>query len=367
VASKGGKPFDDRNRKMYAAMVLYLDDTVGELVGVLQDRKMWEDTLVVFLSDNGGPIYIPGSANNYPLKAGKYADFEGGVRTNSFVSGGFIPEDRRGSVHTGVVSIADWYSTFCHLAGVPHADPIAEQAGLPVVDGIPQWDAIANGTDARLGVPLHLSNTSLLSWPWKLVLGTQPYARWQGPLYPNCSTVSNYTKLGPNFVDLKAFDRKLIYTKDAKANAALEWQDTCGAGCLYNVRDDPTEHSDLAAIVTHKQRLVNMQNQLAELNLHLFSPDRGAPSVTACVTALDKGGFMGPFADSEDYYQGLAPLTVKQRAQNLVEKEAIEAVNNHLNASFDVIQAAIIHLQSTGSMGNLDSCNASTSGVSTSH
>ena len=36
-------------RKMYAAMVLYLDDTVGELVGVLQDRKMWEAAIMYIL------------------------------------------------------------------------------------------------------------------------------------------------------------------------------------------------------------------------------------------------------------------------------------------------------------------------------
>eukprot|EP00959_Pyramimonas_sp_CCMP1952_P126523 2646350-Pyramimonas_sp.AAC.1 len=73
----------------------------------MKTKGMWDNTLVIFTSDNGGPIYEPGAANNYPLKGGKYSDWEGGIRTNAFVSGGFVPAARRGSVHSGVVSIAD--------------------------------------------------------------------------------------------------------------------------------------------------------------------------------------------------------------------------------------------------------------------
>merc|ERR1719158_585825 len=103
-------------------MTLYMDDVVGELVASLKSKGMWEDTLVVFTSDNGGPVYEPGAANNHPLKGGKYNDWEGGIRTNAFVSGGFVPPERRGSKFEGVISIADWYSTLTELAGVSPRD-----------------------------------------------------------------------------------------------------------------------------------------------------------------------------------------------------------------------------------------------------
>merc|ERR1719311_204731 len=99
----------------YSAMVLYMDDAVKEITEALVERGMWNNTLMLFLSDNGGPIYEPGSANNHPLKGGKYSDWEGGVRTNAFVSGGFVPSARRGTAFEGVVSIADWYGTLCEL------------------------------------------------------------------------------------------------------------------------------------------------------------------------------------------------------------------------------------------------------------
>ena len=41
-------------------MVLYMDEAVGELVSKLQDSGLWDNTLLVFVSDNGGPIYEPG-------------------------------------------------------------------------------------------------------------------------------------------------------------------------------------------------------------------------------------------------------------------------------------------------------------------
>ena len=46
------------------------------------------------------------AANNCPLRGGKYSDFEGGVRVVSFVSGGLIPEKRRGISLNGSMHIA---------------------------------------------------------------------------------------------------------------------------------------------------------------------------------------------------------------------------------------------------------------------
>ena len=48
---------------------------------------MYDNTLIIFTSDNGGPIYEPGAASNHPLRGSKYNDWEGGVRTNAWVSG----------------------------------------------------------------------------------------------------------------------------------------------------------------------------------------------------------------------------------------------------------------------------------------
>ena len=77
---------DDHDRQYYHAMVNYLDDVVGKLVAALKSRGMWDNLLFVTSSDNGGPVYPGGGANNYPLKGGKMGDWQGGIRVNAFVS-----------------------------------------------------------------------------------------------------------------------------------------------------------------------------------------------------------------------------------------------------------------------------------------
>ena len=63
-----------------------------------------------FFADNGGPIYSAG--NNYPLRGGKYSDFEGGIRVSAFVSGGLIPAAKRGLRSEGIGSVAERRSIF---------------------------------------------------------------------------------------------------------------------------------------------------------------------------------------------------------------------------------------------------------------
>ena len=140
-------------RRMYAAMVAFVDAQVGRVVDALKARGMYETTLIVLQSDNGGPIFLDGSAgaNNWPLRGGKASNFQGGVRVNAFVSGGFVPPARRGAVHEGFVEIADWFRTFCGLAGVDPFDARGAAAGLPPVEGVDQWPVLsgANATWPR--------------------------------------------------------------------------------------------------------------------------------------------------------------------------------------------------------------------------
>ena len=85
---------------------------------LLKKKETWDNTIIVVSADNGG-AQCEGS--NYPLRGSKHSFFEGGVRVNTFASGGLIPEKMRGKSTQGFINIADWYTTFCKLAGV---DPI---------------------------------------------------------------------------------------------------------------------------------------------------------------------------------------------------------------------------------------------------
>lgn len=70
---------ENKRRKTYAAMVSAVDDGVGNLLNKLEELNIHENTMVFFLSDNGGPYKTNGSIND-PLREGKSSLYEGGIR-----------------------------------------------------------------------------------------------------------------------------------------------------------------------------------------------------------------------------------------------------------------------------------------------
>jgi arylsulfatase A-like enzyme len=69
----------DQNRRVYKALIASLDESVTRVLDALDRNGLSDDTLVIFLSDNGGALYTK-AADNRPLQGGKFTLFEGGVR-----------------------------------------------------------------------------------------------------------------------------------------------------------------------------------------------------------------------------------------------------------------------------------------------
>ena len=261
---------DDELRQVYHAMVKYLDDVVGELIQALKTKGLWDNTLLVVSSDNGGPVGTGAGANNYPLKGGKHTDWQGGVRVAAFVSGGYLPEDRRGKITEGYIHIADWYATFCALAGVDPTDEPAAKANLPPIDSLNMWPLISGQNSKSPRVDIPISMTTLISGDFKLLIASNNDAGWTGPVYPNSTN--------PN-----------------GGIGVAEHCDKIG-GCLYNIMDDPGEHNNLASKMPDK--LKEMQDKLSKYQATHFNPDRGERDPAACEAALNKyGGFWGPYVN----------------------------------------------------------------------
>jgi arylsulfatase A-like enzyme len=79
----------DEKRRTYAAMMSALDDNVGRVLSELQKKGLENDTLVFFISDNGGPTMkgttMNGSSNS-PFRGSKRTTLEGGIHVPFFVS-----------------------------------------------------------------------------------------------------------------------------------------------------------------------------------------------------------------------------------------------------------------------------------------
>ncbi|MCA0932496.1 sulfatase-like hydrolase/transferase [Lutimonas saemankumensis] len=101
----------DKRRKTYAAMVSAVDDGVGRVLQKLEEKGLDENTIIVFLSDNGGAKN--NASNNGPLRGLKGDLFEGGIRVPFAIRWkGTIPE---GQNYKNPVSSLDIMATIVSL------------------------------------------------------------------------------------------------------------------------------------------------------------------------------------------------------------------------------------------------------------
>jgi arylsulfatase A-like enzyme len=150
-------------RRTYAGVLSAMDEAIGQIVAALDEKGQRRNTLVIFSSDNGGPM--PGLVtDNGPLRAGKTTLYEGGVRAAAFTTW-------EGHVKPGVVvkqplHIVDWYPTLLKLAGADVRQKLA-------IDGLDAWPTITSGKPSpHKDILINASpgKGSIRIGDWKLVI-----------------------------------------------------------------------------------------------------------------------------------------------------------------------------------------------------
>lgn len=139
------KGIADPLRRAYADQITAMDDQIGKVIDALEKRKMAYNTLIFFVSDNGGTrssLFV-GEAevkgdlppNNGPYRDGKGSVYEGGTRVVALAN---WPGRIKPGVVNGMMHVVDIYPTLTGLAG-------AQLGRNKPLDGVDVWPTISEG------------------------------------------------------------------------------------------------------------------------------------------------------------------------------------------------------------------------------
>jgi arylsulfatase B len=207
----------DIQRRIFAAMLAQLDDGVGRVLARLRKLGLEENTLIVFLSDNGGPTREL-TSSNAPFRGEKGQLLEGGVRVPFLAQWpGRLPAGR---VEARLVSSLDFFPTALAAAGA------RVEAKLDGVDLLPPLTAP----------------------------GDAPFRR------------AHYWRVGAQAAFIQ--DGWKIH----RGRGDKSWQ-------LYDLANDPGEARDLAA--QHPDRLAALEAAWRELDAGMVAPLWGGPARNA--------------------------------------------------------------------------------------
>ncbi|VDL85110.1 unnamed protein product [Nippostrongylus brasiliensis] len=114
-------------------MLTSMDFAIGKVIDFLKSSGNYENTIIVFTSDNGGTVQF--GASNMPLRGEKDTLWEGGTKTTTIVHAPrFIHVN---AIRPQLFHVVDWHATLLAVAGLK-----TRSYG----DGINQWPYIVNGS-----------------------------------------------------------------------------------------------------------------------------------------------------------------------------------------------------------------------------
>ncbi|MDE3254027.1 MAG: sulfatase-like hydrolase/transferase, partial [Bacteroidota bacterium] len=120
----------------YAALLQGMDKSLGDLLDYLEKYHLTKNTIIVFMSDNGGLTLVPPRGgepftHNLPLKAGKGSGYEGGVREPMMVYWPGVTQPN--TTNDQYLLIEDFFPTLLEMAGVHQYKTIQKMDGKSLV------------------------------------------------------------------------------------------------------------------------------------------------------------------------------------------------------------------------------------------
>ncbi|ELT93060.1 hypothetical protein CAPTEDRAFT_21969 [Capitella teleta] len=266
------------DRKKYLGLVSGMDYIIGGIVDKIKEIGIYENTYILFSSDNGGDV---GEGDNSPHRGGKSTLWEGGCKANSWTHSPLL--GATGVENNGLMHVTDWLPTIVDLAGgsVPASD------GL---DGVVQTDmVINNGDSARTTMIYNIDRESDIGQPkfgemacrnlqYKLIWGFPGQQDGYGADAKYIYDIPFYQEAAQAYIDAEgSTDKKRggPYVLTADQTSVLnnymssvhvsdqELADGTGSMLLFDLINDPNETTDLSEstdpdIVAAKAELIKM-------------------------------------------------------------------------------------------------------------
>lgn len=269
LINKFNDSIHDEDRRVFAAMATALDQSVGKVVDTLRVRGMYDNSIIVFSTDNGGPAngVSRNTACNYPLRGTKYTLWEGGIRGTSFVHSPLLAST--GRVSMDLMHLSDWLPTLYGRAG-------GDVQKLLNIDGYDMWPSLSKGEKSPRKELVH--NIDPVTWAsalryeqWKLLVNeTDGGGRdgWYPPpgIEENARSPRNFTTSLPSL-------KNAVVTCGPQPAEPTK----CGVKdgpCLFNIQDDPCEYTNVAE---KEKDVLKMMLQLLEKYKATMVPIRNKP------------------------------------------------------------------------------------------
>ena len=223
--------------RVYGAMIKALDRGVGTVLKAVKDAGIENNTIIIFTSDNGGANYIGLPDINKPFRGWKASFFEGGIRVPMLVK--WPAKIKPGTTFTGAAGHVDIFATAASAAGAE----LPKDKPLDGVNLVPFITGEATGTPHETMFWRSGPYKVLLAGDWKLQVTGTPDKSW-----------------------------------------------------LYNLKDDPTEKTNLAD--TRPEKLAELTARLNAIDSEQAKPLW--PSLQESPIPLDRP--LGtPEVEGEDY------------------------------------------------------------------